>query len=448
VGWSLIVKTPALDGENVLLSGGCRHDNKITASGGVVRVGVARWLRGLAAWRRAPGISILVPTDTRAAALDNLLSCLRFLNGPDFEVIVIRGPTDEGMSDVLAKWRHAIKLAKNPERNTSKSRNLGLGLAAGDIIALVDDDGLPEPDWLAELVKAFDDPTVGAAGGMVVDHVGTGRQSPYITVNRLGHMDMSWAAPVDALNVPNSYDFPFAPGVNSAFRRSAFLAVGGFDEAYEYYYDETDLCCRLVDAGWKIRHMPAAAVHHKMLASHIRTDTRIMRDMYPALHGKLYFSLVNNHGHYPESRAREDLEEYVRAHEAHYRNLVATGQLPESDLDRFTADVARAWEIGMRRGLNRERQLLRPETLPVAPAFLPFPRLVPAGGRRRLIFAGEALEAAARAAGALGHHVHLVLPGEGHDRVDFEESIWVHRFLDPKDEVRRLAAGATVAARG
>jgi hypothetical protein len=66
-----------------------------------------------------------------------------------------------------------------------------------------------------------------------------------------------------------------------------------------------------------------------------------------------------------------------------------------------------------------------------------------------LIFAGEALEAAARAAGALGHHVHLVLPGEGHDRVDFEESIWVHRFLDPEDEVRRLAAaGATVAARG
>lgn len=402
---------------------------------------LAGWLRGLAGWRRRPRVSILVPTDTRAAALDNLLSCLRFLNGPDFEVVVIRGPTDDGMPEVLAKWRHAIKLAKNPVRNTSKSRNLGLALAAGEIIALVDDDGLPEPDWLVEMVTTFDDPAVGAAGGMVVDHTGTKRQMPYITVNRLGHMDMSRTAPADALNVSNSYDFPFAPGVNSAFRRTALLAVGGFDEAYEYYYDETDLCCRLVDAGWQIRQLPEAVVHHKMLASHIRTDTRIMRDMYPALHGKLYFSLVNNHGHYPESRALEDFDEYVRAHEAHFCGLVATAQLPERDLERFRADVARALEVGLRRGRNRERQLLKPEALPPAPSFLPFPRLVPAGGRRRLVFAGQAQEGAARAAGALGNHVHLVLPGEGHDRIDFEETIWVHRFLQPEPEVRRLAGG-------
>jgi len=420
-----------------------RHDNKNTASESVARVGVAGWPRA-PRWRLAPKISILVPTDTRAAALDNLLNCLRFLNGPDFEVVVIRGPTDNGMSEVLAKWQHAIKVAKNPERNTSKSRNLGFALAAGEIIALVDDDGLPEPDWLVEMTRAFDDPAAGAAGGTVMDHIGTGRQLPYITVNRLGHMNMSWQAEQN-FNVPHSFDFPFAPGVNSAFRRVAFLEVGGFDEAYEYYYDETDLCCRLVDAGWLIRQMPGAVVHHKMLASHIRTETRIMRDMYPALHGKLYFSLVNNFGHCPESRVLEDFNGYVRAHEAKFCHLVATGQLPPSDLDRFRADVARAREAGLRRGLNRERQLLRRETLPAAPAFLPFPRLVPAGGRRRLVFAGAALTRQARAAGALGHHVHLVLPGEGHDRIDFEEVLWVHRFLEPVPESLRLVAAGAVA---
>jgi hypothetical protein len=251
-------------------------------------------------------------------------------------------------------------------------------------------------------------------------------------------MNKSWQAEQD-FNMPHSYDFPFAPGVNSAFRRVAFLEVGGFDEAYEYYYDETDLCCRLVDAGWLTRQMPGAVVHHKMLASHIRTETRIMRDMYPALHGKLYFSLVNNHGHYPESRALEDFHEYASAHEAHFRNLIAMGYLPESDLDRFKADVARASEAGLRRGLNRARQLLPPESCAAPTEFLPFPRLLPAGGRQRLVFAGAPLESAARAAGALGHHVHLVLPGEGHDRVDFEETIWIYRFLAPDDAVCRVA---------
>jgi GT2 family glycosyltransferase len=41
-------------------------------------------------------------------------------------------------------------------------------------------------------------------------------------------------------------------GTNCSFRRGALLEVGGFDEEYEYYLEETDLCCRLVDRGWKI----------------------------------------------------------------------------------------------------------------------------------------------------------------------------------------------------
>ena len=41
---------------------------------------------------------------------------------------------------------------ENPERNLCKSRNLGIDLAAGEIVAFIDDDGIPEPGWLEELM--------------------------------------------------------------------------------------------------------------------------------------------------------------------------------------------------------------------------------------------------------------------------------------------------------
>ena len=59
---------------------------------------------------------------------------------------------------MVAQHAGAIKLAANPARNLSASRNLGLALCAADIVAFIDDDGLPEPEWLVQILAAFDDP--------------------------------------------------------------------------------------------------------------------------------------------------------------------------------------------------------------------------------------------------------------------------------------------------
>lgn len=91
--------------------------------------------------RVAPCVSIVICTDGRAAALANTLRCLRYLDGPGFEVCVVRGPTEDGTAEVLAAWEGRIKVAQNPEHNLSVSRNVGIAMAAGEIVAFVDDDG-------------------------------------------------------------------------------------------------------------------------------------------------------------------------------------------------------------------------------------------------------------------------------------------------------------------
>ncbi|OBQ69499.1 hypothetical protein A8146_29900 [Mesorhizobium loti] len=276
-----------------------------------------------------------------------------------------------------------------------------------------------------------------------MDHTGAQMQYLYSSADRLGNADWHRKTPADEYNFPGSFNFPYLQGTNAAFRRDVLLALGGFDEEYEFYLDETDLCCRVNDAGWTIRQLPNAVVHHKFLPSAIRTPDRVTRVRYPVLKNKLYFSLINNRGHYSAKRAVDEMLSFARGQEADVRYHVETSHLLSPvDLDRFGADEERAWEVGLKRGLSGSRRLMNPElALRMSAPFLAFPRLNPPGGRNTFVFlsqeyppgivggVGRYINQLARSIAAAGHNVHVLTRGERHDRVDFEEGVWVHRVV-------------------
>ena len=214
-----------------------------------------------------PSVSVVICTDGRVEALRNTLCSLSYLDYDLYEVCVVCGPTEDGTRELLEEYSGRIKVAYNPERNLSMSRNIGIALAAGDIVAFTDDVCIPEPEWLRDLASAYNDSAVGGVGGFVYNYIGTGFQCRYSTVNRLGRPKFDYAGPVDQLCFPLTMNFPHMLGTNSSFRRSALLSVGGFDEEYDYYLDETDVIVRLVDAGWAVRIIEGAYVHHKWLPS-------------------------------------------------------------------------------------------------------------------------------------------------------------------------------------
>lgn len=395
-----------------------------------------------------PRFSIVICTDSRLVSLCNTLECLRFIDYPCFEVCVVYGPTTDGTREFLKdNYNNQIKVEACPERNISMSRNIGIALSAGEIIAFIDDDGLAEPEWLRDLAQAFCDQTVGGAGGIVYDHTGTKPQYLYSSANRLGQADWARQSPANEFNFPLSFNIPYVQGTNSAFRRQALLAIGGFDEEYEYYLDETDVCCRLVDAGFLIRQLPTGVVHHKFLPSEIRNEHRVARNRYAVLKNKIYFSLVNNRGHYGLDQAIRDAVTFVDDHERDIRFHVEQGRLQPEDQSTFQSDVERAWEVGLRRGLSGERRLLREETLNrYAADYLEYPRAFPLGGRRTFVYISQEYPPGRRGgigrfihhlscrSAASGHHVHVLTRGEGHDRVDFEDGVWVHRLSTQSTE--------------
>jgi GT2 family glycosyltransferase len=68
-------------------------------------------------------------------------------------------------------------------------------------------------------------------------------------------------------------------GTNMALRRSVLLELGGFDPAFRYYLDDTDLSLRLADAGHKGGGCPAQ-VHHEFAASTRRTTDRVPLSLF------------------------------------------------------------------------------------------------------------------------------------------------------------------------
>ena len=98
---------------------------------------------------------------------------------------MVNGPSTDDTLEVLRPWREHIRYFDNPERNLSVSRNIGLRATNGELIAFIDDDALPEPEWLAQAIPAFDDPEVAGAGGIVFDHTGMALQYRYAATNRL-----------------------------------------------------------------------------------------------------------------------------------------------------------------------------------------------------------------------------------------------------------------------
>lgn len=405
-------------------------------------------------------VSIIINTYNRAASLDTALQSLCRLNYPWFEVVVVNGPSTDHTSEVLESHQANIRVGTCADRNLSISRNVGIEMARGDLVAFIDDDAVPDENWLDDALAAFDTDEVAAVGGLVYDHTGYNLQYRYNLCNRLGTAHWNFPAPGDQFCYPGCLQFPYVPGGNSFFRRSALLEVGAFDEEYDYYLDETDVCLRLIDAGYRLKQLSAAYIYHRSLPSHIRESARVTTYWLPIIKNKVYFSLKNR----PEGTSfrllLEDWKSFIDEAEAGLRYHVQHGHVPAEKLDQFQRDADVALRHGVEHGLNQPRRHIHssiarqlrgavtydmldgqnPGAFKVCPVLLPKQEKLTVcylsqayppegvGGIGRLTYD------LANGLAQRGHNVHVLTRSAAqHNTVDLENGVWVHRLV--RDQV-------------
>lgn len=212
--------------------------------------------------------SLIIVSRHRPAALARALAAVRQMDHPAVEVIVVADP-----AACAGLQATDLRLVPFDQPNISAARNAGLARAAGRVVAFLDDDAVPEPDWLCRLTAPFADPRVVAATGFVRGRNGLSFQWRAAEVDALGQDH--------PLPVPDGISLhPARPGravktqgTNCAFRRDDLLAIGGFDPAFRFYLDEADVNLRLAPRGLTAV-VPGAVVHHGFAASARRRADR------------------------------------------------------------------------------------------------------------------------------------------------------------------------------
>lgn len=311
-------------------------------------------------------VSVVICTYNRRDYLARCLDYLQCQSNPNFEVVVIDGPSDDGTEELLESWRGRIRIARNPLRNLSISRNLGIELAQGDIIAFIDDDAIPFDNWIERILEEYNSrPLLTKALGGPAFFAGTLRfQSEDIGIDRHGN---AW------LNIPRNEVgqgewLRSCLGTNSTFVRQHLLDIGGFDEQFDYYLDESELCLRIQLRGDLIAYAPDVLVRHEFAQSHNRKG-RYNYDWQTISKNTAYY--VAAYSGLSGEALRSNLEQRLERE----RVLPLKGAFDHGEISKpLYENALSALKKGMEQGLADAKYWPKTRKLATANApFLPFP---------------------------------------------------------------------------
>ncbi len=207
----------------------------------------------------APSIDVVMVTTNAREVLASSLEHLRRQSVPH-TVQLSDNASSDGTAAMVREDFPEVNLIENAANlGFGRSCNNGARAGRGEVIVLVNDDMDVEPDFLERLVAPLRDPRVGMVAGLtlqpgagVVDGFGIELDPTLNAYNRLRHR--SPGEPPGRLLGPS--------GGAAAYRRAAWEAAGGFDEAFFVYGEDLDLALRLRHAGWEAAAAPDARGVH------------------------------------------------------------------------------------------------------------------------------------------------------------------------------------------
>ena len=199
-------------------------------------------------------------------ARELLLECLASLDRQTLQatVTVVDNASTDGTAEAVAQRHPHVRVHRN-------ERNLGFGAAInrvalrleGDVLVLVNNDVVCEPDFVERIAEPFARPEVGMVAGVLVQAsnpalVDSAGIELDVTLRSWDHL---WNRPLAELEGAKT---PVGPcGGAAAYRLPAFRELGGFDEALFAYWEDVDLALRFRAAGWEAALAPAARALHR-----------------------------------------------------------------------------------------------------------------------------------------------------------------------------------------
>lgn len=167
--------------------------------------------------------SVIVATFNRSKKLKRCLNALLKLNYPKYEIIVVNDASTDDTKDVLKKYGNRIRVINHKKnKGTAATKKTGILSSKYPLVAIMDDDCIPDKDWLFNLVKRVDikNKIAGAAAWGITDGA-------------------------------------------TCYYKDVMIKAGLFDKNFSgAYREDTDLNFRIFDLGYKIVRAPDAKFIH------------------------------------------------------------------------------------------------------------------------------------------------------------------------------------------
>jgi GT2 family glycosyltransferase len=206
---------------------------------------------------------VVVPTYCRPHLLERLVAGLegQTLPADQFEVVIVDNNSPDDTSERIAALAEASPLRVRQlvecERGPAATRNAGWRTTSTDVVAFIDDDCVPEPEWLAAGLQAMHaDARLGVVQGCT--------KKP--AASRTGDWSLS-----REIVAPT----PFFEACNIFYRRGALDDTGGFDQDIAYYGEDTSLGWAVMEAGWSRGFAAGAVAYHDIEERGVRYHLRV-----------------------------------------------------------------------------------------------------------------------------------------------------------------------------
>jgi glycogen(starch) synthase len=388
--------------------------------------------------------SIIISTYNRCKKLEECLENLNHLDYDNFEVIVVNGPSTDNTRLVCSTYDGKIKYFDCPEINLSVSRNIGISNSSGDICAFIDDDALTHKNWLSSIIKGYESEHVVGVGGFTINHTGNEYQATAVLCDRFGRDYPVYSGlSIDSFCFPGSPLYPSLLGTNCSFRRKSLIAIGGFDETFAYFLDETDVCLRLIDSGGSIKYIPDALIYHRYAESHLRNIENIPKSRYMPLRSQSYFM----HRHGSKIKPLDEILEKINKLRIDTKNanrwLLENSKISHSSLSILDSEVDRGLLDGFEIFKNKiksgdlkisevhsnfltyEKKLVNPMRI----AFIcrNYPPYDTSGIARWT-------HTLANGVAKLGHQVYVICEAESEPSMDYQDGVWVCRIISKSND--------------
>lgn len=224
-----------------------------------------------------PKVSIIIANWNGEAILENCLhSIFEHTKRVSFEVLVVDdASTDRSVERIRTKFPEVCVIENEKNIGYAATNNRALTVARGEYLLLLNNDTILQNDAVGLMASYLDEHTsVGICGGTLLNPDGSLQHSfgnvpslklelvGIFSLHRFYRKTLPPALGIIPHNIQNPIEVDMIVGADLMIRASLAHELGLYDEAFNAYFEDADLCFRAKKNGWKVMYLPEPKITH------------------------------------------------------------------------------------------------------------------------------------------------------------------------------------------